>query len=225
MGKNKYLYPELKKMLMKSFKHWTRQDIADEFGLKLTRKCVDLDNWLNSPSEITKTEKVRLKALQEKLRLYVDIWNEQELIIKFISFIIELGDYDTENYKSYANRKLKGEIEGKEVGGEVDLMIASGEFEPKKPYFCLHEYKKEKGTDNDPLGQLLIAMLTAQTINENKLPIYGAYVAGRNWFFLTLKNGTYCISDEYVATREDIYEIMRIMKGLKSIINKQSDGI
>ena len=132
-----------------------------------------------------------------------------------------MADYDTDDFKSYANRKLKGKIDGKEVSGEVDLMIASGEFEPKRPYFCLHEYKKEDGINNDPLGQLLIAMLTAQELNDNAFPIYGAYVSGRNWFFLTLQNDTYCISNEFVATRSDIYDIMRIMKGLKTIIENQ----
>lgn len=206
---------------MKSFKYWTRQDISDEFGLKITRNCKDLENWLSTTSNLTNTEKESLDSLKEKLILYVDIWNEQELIIKFISFIIGMADYDTEEFKSYANRKLKGKIDGKEVSGEVDLMIASGEFEPKQPYFCLHEYKKEDGINNDPLGQLLIAMLTAQELNNNEFPIYGAYISGRNWFFLTVRNDTYCISNEFVATRADIYDIMRIMKGLKGIIENQ----
>ncbi|MEM8528087.1 MAG: hypothetical protein AAF847_06905 [Bacteroidota bacterium] len=206
---------------MKSFKHWTRQDIADEFGLKLTRKCEDLEHWLSSSSQLSDAEKASLDILKEKLIRYVDIWNEQELIIKFISFIIGMADYDTDYFKSYANRKLKGKIDGKEVSGEVDLMVASGEFEPKQPYFCLHEYKKEDGVNNDPLGQLLIAMLAAQELNNNAFPIYGAYISGRNWFFLTLQNYTYCISSEFVATRNDIYSIMRIMKGLKTIIENQ----
>lgn len=210
---------------MKSFKHWTRQDISDEFGLKITRNCKELENWLAMPANLTNAEKASLDALKEKLIRYVDIWNEQELIIKFISFIIAMADYDTEEFKSYANRKLKGKINGKEVSGEVDLMIASGEFEPKQPYFCLHEYKKEDGVNNDPLGQLLIAMLTAQKLNNHEFTIYGAYVSGRNWFFLTLKNDTYCISNEFVATRADIYDIMRIMKSLKKLIeNQKMDG-
>ena len=206
---------------MKSFKYWTRQDIADEFGLKLTRECTDLNKWLSLDVDLTDVEKASLAKLKDKLMRYVDIWNEQELIIKFISFIIGMADYDTDEFKSYANRKLKGTIDGKEVSGEVDLMIASGQFEPKRPYFCLHEYKKEEGINNDPLGQLLIAMLTAQELNNNTFPIYGAYVSGRNWFFLTLQNDTYCISNEYVATRDDIYDIMKIMKSLKTIIEKQ----
>ena len=115
-------------------------------------------------------------------------------------------------------------IDGKTVSGEVDLMVAGGAFEPKAPYFCLHEYKKEKGVDNDPLGQLLIAMMTAQAINKEELPVYGAYIFGRNWFFLTLIDKQYCISNEYVATRSDIFDILKIMKKLKIIIQERENS-
>jgi len=157
---------------MKSFKNWTRQDIADKFGLDIKTKCQSLDNWLKIKDiAISEYEESELLRLQKKLRDNVDLWNKQELIIKFIALLIDKVDYDEESFKSFANRKLKGEIDGETVSGEVDLMIASGKFEPKEPYFCLHEYKKEKGADNDPLGQLIIAMMTAQEINANKNPI------------------------------------------------------
>lgn len=147
---------------MKAFKFWTRQNIADKFGLDIESNCASL--------------------------------------------------------RGIANRKLSGEIDGETVSGEIDLMLASGQFEPKKPYFCLHEYKKEKGVDNDPLGQLIIAMMTAQELNQDSKVIFGAYVAGRNWFFLTLKDRKYCISEEYVATREDIIDIFKILQNLKRLI-------
>lgn len=203
---------------MKSFKHWTRQDIADKFGLDVKSSCEDLDNWLDVDTTVTEAERTELLRLQTKLKRNVDVWNEQELIIKFIALLIDKVDYDNNDYKAFANRKLKGKIDGEEVSGEVDLMIASGQFEPKHPYFCLHEYKKEKGVDNDPLGQLIIAMMTAQALNNNEYPIYGAYVMGRNWFFLTLQDKKYCISDEFVATREDIFSIYAILKKLNVII-------
>jgi hypothetical protein len=207
---------------MKSFKHWTRQDIADKFGLDTKDSCQHLNAWLDVDSEVSEDRKKQLLRLQSKLRENVDTWNEQELIIKFIALLIDMVDYDNSEYKAFANRKLKGKIDGEEVSGEVDLMIASGKFEPKEPYFCLHEYKKEKGADNDPLGQLIIAMMTAQELNKNKFPIYGAYVMGRNWFFLTLEGRKYCISDEYVATRDDIFKIFGILDSLKGLIGRMS---
>ena len=41
-------------------------------------------------------------------------------------------------------------------------MIATGFRSPKKPYFCLNEYKRGTDPDDDPKGQALIAMLVAQ---------------------------------------------------------------
>jgi len=209
--------------MMKSFRNWTRQEIADKFGLDVKNSCQKLDSWLKVNGNIPKETEIELKRLQSKLKENVDTWNEQELIIKFIALLIDKVDYDSANFKSFANRRLKGEIDGEEIAGEVDLMIASGKFEPKEPYFCLHEYKKEKGVDNDPLGQLIIAMMTAQALNNNQHPIYGAYVMGRNWFFLTLEEREYCISDEFVATREDIFTIYEILQNLKSIIQEMME--
>ena len=206
-------------MKNKSFKFWSRQDIADKFGLDNPSNCQALDNWLNSKIDISEEERKELIRLQQKLRSNVDIWNEQELIIKFIALIMDMVDFDTPHYKSYANRRLAGQIDGEEVAGEVDLMVASGKYEPKAPFFCLHEFKKEQGVENDPYGQLLIAMMTAEALNGATHPIYGAYVIGRNWFFLTLENRKYCISDEFVATRDDIFQIYAILKKLKTIID------
>ncbi len=207
-------------MLMKTFKHWTRQDIANTFGLGVKKECEELNNWLQSDEDISEDIKHDLVRLQEKLRDNVDSWNEQELIFKFIALLIDKINYDNDLYKLFANRRLNGEIDGQPVSGEVDLMIASGQFEPQSPYFCLHEYKKEKGADNDPLGQLIIAMMTAQAVNDDTNIIYGTYVMGRSWYFLTLKDREYCISDAYLATRDDIFIIFKILRKLKNILKE-----
>jgi len=133
--------------MIKSFRDWTRQEIADKFGLDVKSTCLKLDNWLKVSGNIPTGIETELKRLQSKLKENVDIWNEQELIIKFIALLIDKIDYDSADYKSFANRKLKGVIDGELISGEVDLMVASGKFEPKEPYFCLHEYKKEKNND------------------------------------------------------------------------------
>lgn len=206
-------------MQNKSFKFWSRQDIADKFGLDTNTNCQYLDNWLKADNNISNEERTGLIRLKQKLKDNVDIWNEQELIIKFIALIMDMVDYDNPKYKSFANRKLSGKIDGEEISGEVDLMIASGKYEPKAPYFCLHEYKKEQGADRDPYGQLLIAMMTADELNGSQNPVYGAFVMGRNWFFLTIKDRKYCISDEFVATRDDIFTIYSTLKKLKNLIN------
>ncbi len=208
---------------MKTFKHWRKQELVDTFGLRQKRQCDDLDDWLNSDEDISENTKRELVRLQQELRERVYDWNEQELIVEFIALLLHQVRYKSDVYKTFANRKLNAEIDGHLVSGEVDWMLASGEHEPKAPYFCLHEYKKDKGVDNDPLGQLIIAMVVAQAINENTNTIYGAYVSGRYWYFLTLKNQEYCVSESYTATRDDdIFTIFKILKKLKGIIEEMA---
>ena len=207
---------------MKTFKHWKKQELVDTFGLKEKYQCDELDDWLNSDEDISEDVKRDLVRLQQRLRRRVDDWNEQELFGQFIALFIDKVEYENDLYKSFSNRKLSAEIDGHLVSGEVDWMLASGEHAPKAPYFCLHEYKKEKGADNDPLGQLIIAMVVSETINNDTNIIYGAYVMGRNWRFLTLKNHEYCVSDVYVATRDDIFTIFKILKKLKGIIEEMA---
>jgi hypothetical protein len=99
--------------------------------------------------------------------------------------------------------------------GKVHGMIATGFRHPKKPYFCLNEYKKESDSNGDPRGQLLIAMITVQALNQDNHPIYGVYVVGKLWRFIVLTGKTYTFSDAFVATKKDIFEIYKILKGLR----------
>ena len=211
---------------MKTFKHWRKQELADTFGLRQKQQCDDLDDWLNSDEDISENTERELVHLQQELRERVYDWNEQELIVEFIALLLHQVRYKSDVYKTFANRKLKAEIDGHLVSGEVDWMLANGEYEPKAPYFCLHEYKKDKGADSDPLGQLIIAMAAAQAMNENTNIIYGAYVTGRYWYFLTLKNNQYCVSHSYDATRDDdIFTIFKILKKLKGIIEEMAAAV
>lgn len=114
-------------------------------------------------------------------------------------------------------------------------MLAKGRQKPIKPYFFIHEYKApyspkgnievsplwgdERGAgDADPKGQLLAELLTAQTNNENQFPMYGCYVVGRNWFFVVLEGNQYAVSDAFVSSQEDIYQIIAILKKMKEYI-------
>ncbi len=116
-------------------------------------------------------------------------------------------------------RTLEVVINNITLKGRVDGVVASGIFEPETPYFCFHEYKQERAGSNDPIAQLLSAMLTAQHLNNNEKPVYGCLVLSRNWFFLTLQDKEFCISNNYSATHEDeLEDIFRILKHLKVII-------
>jgi hypothetical protein len=88
----------------------------------------------------------------------------------------------SEHFKVFMQRSLslKYDDNTKVTKGLVEFMIAKEGKIPRRTHFCLHEYKPEKRRDNDPLGQLLIAMVAAQKLNQDDKPIYGIYVNGRN---------------------------------------------
>ncbi|MCP4347854.1 MAG: hypothetical protein GY795_20315 [Desulfobacterales bacterium] len=178
-----------------------------------------LQTWLNGQSEITEHERNHLLILQEYLKEHVEDWNEQELAMHFIGPVFALVQFDYERrFTLFAERPLKGLVEGTDMGGKPDGMIATGYRRPVKPYFCFQEYKKDKDPEGDPQAQVLAAMLVAQEINERQFPVYGCYVRGRLWFFMALQGKEYCTSDGYIATREDIFDILRILKVLKQMI-------
>jgi hypothetical protein len=122
---------------------------------------------------------------------------------------------------------LEGIVDGEEISGKPDFMVAKGKQEMKAPFFFVHEYKKELNNDTqDPAGQLLAAMLIAYEHNLNvpelkEKAIYGTYVIGRHWYFVIFQGREYAISDSYVATREtDLLDIFRILKANRQKIRE-----
>lgn len=214
----------IENLIIMSFKDWTLQNLEDTFLLEATENCEQLTDWLNMPYDIRQEEETQLEQLQKGLKKFALHWNEQEWKMKFISLLLNMVNYSHKTYNIFYERTLQGEVKGYLLKGKVDSLIAQGQYEPKMPYFCFHEYKKEKGTADDPLAQLLSAMLVAQVLNENQQPIYGCYVIGRNWFFVTLIEHTYCVSNNYSVTQKDeLQKVYTILINLKTIIEHQLD--
>jgi len=206
---------------MRSFETWTYEQVEDVFGITAIDNSLLFTQWLTADNtELTPIETTTLEHYRKLLFREVKNWNEDELKLFFIGPILGLVDFNTPYYKPFTQRTLTIEKGSVSASGKIDFMLAKGKMIPKKPYFCLHEYKQENRRDNDPLGQLLIAMVSAQNKNENDvLPIYGCYVSGRNWFFVLLEGLQYSLSDAYVATSEDILKIFAILKKCKSLVD------
>lgn len=135
---------------------------------------------------------------------------------------MNLVDFYTENYSTFLERHLSIQIEQETTTGKVDFMVASGHQVPKAPYFCLHEYKAEDNTTGDTSGQLLIAMVAAQYANlaiEKDIPIFGAFIIGRNFYFMVLKGKEYAFSDVFPATRKAVFEVFLILRKVKDYID------
>ena len=120
--------------------------------------------------------------------------------------------------------ELGGTVGDYELSGIVYGMIAKGFRDPDLPYFCMHEYKRSVDNQGTPDAQVLAAMLVAREQNKNQKPIYGLYIVGLIWNFIVLNGGEYCISKNYDASDDDIFEIFKMLKAVKVIIYKNLLG-
>ncbi len=208
-------------MKKKDFKDWKYSEINREFGYKrIYRNFEILEIWLKAENPITEFETTELRRLRERLFLNADGWNEDELKFLFLSPLLYLVNFDSENYKIFTQRRLSETIGDWHISGVFDFAVARGEQEPEEPFFFLHEYKPEKRRDNDPLGQLLAAMVTVQKLNEATFPFYGCYVIGRLHFFVVLNEKEYAVSDGLLASSEDIFQIFKMMRYVKARIDE-----
>jgi hypothetical protein len=206
----------------KPFKDWLYEEVNDSFGLTelVTHPVLEKLKTIKLPEN--HSSRKELENLKELIKKYINSWNEDEYKFMFISRFIGLADYNSENYKVFTQRPLsiKYDNDTKTTEGLVEFMLAKGLQIPRKPHFFLHEYKPEKRRDNDPLGQLLIAMVAAQKLNQDDKPIYGIYVNGRNWFIVVLDDKTYSVSNPYVATDEDIYDLFAVLLYIKELMEE-----
>jgi len=202
----------------KSFGACTLTFLEDTFGLDQVDTLPSLEKWLQTPSDISAFEKTSLENLRNLLRFNVHDWNEMELDMNFIGPVFSLVNFSSKRYNLFAQRNLEAEVLGWKLHGLPDNMIASGRREPKIPFFAFQEYKKKKDPKGDPAAQALAAMLAAQVLNKNAHPVYGCYVIGNDWQFMTLEDKQFAISHDYSAITKDIFAIFRVLKALKGIV-------
>ena len=243
---------EEKKLPVFTFASFSEEKARLMFGLKTQLEPEGyLDEWFRNAQKetITPSEEEQLTRLQRKLKLFVRGWNEQELRERFIIPVVEIVDFDMYDLEvvSFSEREMKVTFNKKIIQGKVEWMVANGLFEPHHPFFFIHvelrkdeipiyfgKYKREKDSSNDPVGQLLATLATAQLLNNQQadinlfqtepinfshVPLYGIYIHGRNWFFVRLKDRRYYISKAYVTTdMEDLKEVLKMLKAQKKMI-------
>ncbi len=207
----------------KSFKYWFADEVESTFGIKKMDTIPALDEWLQAEAVLTTEMTASIVKLKKNLLRNADAWNEEELKVFFIAHILDLIDFEIEigeiKLKPFLDRALSFSFENETYKGEVDFLVATGRQLPKKPYFFIHEYKQELKKDTDPLGQLLMGMLAIKFANGEKCATYGAYIVGRNWFFVVLnEQNQYAVSNAYIATQDAIFQIVGILQQAKQYI-------
>lgn len=201
------------------FSELTTKKLNKLFGLRRVNELPSLNSWINQPQELTDIEQILGTHYQKLLILNFQSWNEQELSLHFIGPVLGIINF-TEPYRFnlFAGREFGSVIGEHELSGKPDGILASGYEDPEHPYFSFQEYKKHKEPDGDPAAQALGAMLAGQTINADGKPMYGAFVIGESWYFMTLEGKNFAFTSAYSATSNDLFDIVKILKSLKAIV-------
>ncbi len=161
--------------------------------------------WFESNYEVNEEETVFLQKLIDKNYLYLPSYSEEDLKMKFISYILGKVEFMHGHVNDFYHASLRAEVNGVILNGFADYMVAKGIKEPRKPYFLIQEFKPTQA-DKDVEDQLLAELLAATALNQVNI-MRGAYIIGRNWFFCILEkeaSGNYFF---YVSKQFDCLEI------------------
>ena len=209
-------------MIKRPFEQWLFEDVEIAFGLERIKDFSVLVDWLSVPNPLPLSKLIDDMRLE--LEKNIEIWNEDELKMMFIAlFLAEIKFNNLPHYRIFTQRIFTLQTPEIEASGRVEWFIATGKQTPKKPFFFLQEYKPERNAGNDPLGQLLIAMVEAQIMNQPaQNPLYACYNIGRIWFFVVLAGKEYGVSRAYDATQtDDLTDMVAIFKKVKVYIHQQ----
>jgi hypothetical protein len=195
--------------------------IALEFGIMREPTLEELDKWLNFKSILTALQKTLFETLCQEMKEDGDYWNEEELKIQFVGLLFRIADINVKHkIKVFYERPISAIVKDKPLNVVADCLVAKPmEFNtPQTPFFFLQEFKKGKGEKKDPEAQMLVAMLIAQTLNNNDKPIYGGFLVGSIWVFAILEGSKYCTSRKFdAANKEDLLQIIFMLRYLKEI--------
>ena len=206
---------------MKSFQFWTQLDVEQNFGSSQTYVCPELDDLLAAKVDLTTEEKQQLDELSRQLDIMSFGWSEEDLKIQFIGPVLNFAKMAHRTYRIFFDYSIKADVNNETIGGKVDAVLAKGYFVPEAPFFFLQEFKREKGKDNDPAGQLLAAMVVSQQLNGNFDVMYGCFINGRIWYFLALKGNQYSISRAFDSTSEDLYQVVAMLRKIKVLFEQK----
>ena len=206
----------------KSFDDWTTQEVRLTFNIEQVPATPFLKTWLSAVHTPNAHQIQFMEAKRALLERFFRNWNEDELKFQFIAQIVELVDLHGKNYNIFSQRNLSAVVNGIALQGRPEVMVATGQEDPLRPYFFIHEYKPSKRAD-EPLGQVLAAMVAAQAQNADEKPILGCFVIGALWQFLILHGDTYTLSSTYDATQtNDLHAIYSAFYEAKLYIEKSA---
>ena len=222
MAKRKYIEDDEDETL--KGKQYKEGDLILLFNLKRIVEYATplMQEWLAVENPIFNVgEQYNFDKKYKEVKLKISGWSEEDLKMKFIAHILELGNLEEyDGIVTFFDKTISATVEGTKLKVKSDFMIAKGILDVfSTPYFHFQEYKPLKNPSGDSMAQLLEAFLIAQAKNKDNKPLYGIDIMGANWKFVIMESKQYCVSGLYDCTnKEDLLQIIAILRKFRWIL-------
>jgi hypothetical protein len=205
-------------------KTWREAELIQKFQLHriLDDTSPLLDEWLAVQIPVfTTVEQYIFDINLLKAKKSLRSWSEEDLKIKFIGNILELGHLtDDDQVVGYFDKIISATVEGTYLTVKSDFMLAKGFLNVfETPYFHFQEYKPHLNPSGEPMAQLLEAFLIAQVKNNNQKPMYGVEIVGASWRFVIMEGKKYVVSKTFDSiNKDDLLKIIAILRKFRWIL-------
>jgi hypothetical protein len=202
-------------------KEWSEGELIRTFALNriVTVQTPLMQEWLDVQTpELNTVEQYIFDKSLNKAQKYIAGWYEEDLKMKFISPILELGHIeDDDTTKGFFDKIISATVENIRLTVKSDFMLAKGTLDFfETPYFHFQEYKPHKNPTGDSMAQLIQAFLIAQEKNKNGKPLYGIDIVGKQWSFVVMEGKDYCISETFNSIiKTDLLTIIAVLRKFK----------
>lgn len=205
-------------------KQYKEAELAILFGLQRlngNEKSPLLLEWTQAETSLSVSEQELFEDIYQDATANIAGWQEEDLKMKFISFVLRLGHLKSNNrYTTYFEKTIFATVEGNYLKTKSDFMVAKGVLDiPQIPYFHFQEYKPHINPTGESMAQLIEAFLIAQTQNANGKPLYGCEIMGAIWRFVIMEGKTYYVSESFDCTKRDsLMKIIAMLRKFKDIL-------
>ncbi len=176
------------------------------------------DEWFGAGYDLTNEEIDFLEKLIKKHKLYLPHYAEEDLKMKFIAFVLDKVNFLEIGVLDWYEAGITAEVNGIELKGFVDYVVAKGNKDPQRPYFFIQEFKHTEA-NKDVEDQLLAELVAA--INLNKVSIMrGAFIISQYWKFMIVEKDEADVYHLYVSESFDCLktrELQLIYKHLQQV--------
>ena len=208
-----------------SIKAWREGELIKTFNLNriVTYQTPLMQEWLDvQMPELNIHEQYEFDKALAKAQKRIVGWNEEDLKMKFISPILELGQLgDDDVVIGYFDKIISAVVEDIKLTVKSDFMLAKGILDVfETPYFHFQEYKPYKNPTGDSMAQLLQAFMIAQEKNKMGVPLYGVDIVGREWSFVIMDGKDYCISEAFNSiNKTNLLTIISVLRKFRYILH------